>query len=241
MQQASILLVEDDVFFAKVVKRHLERAGYEVSLCEDGEEGLEKFKKNIFDLCLLDVVMPKKDGFQLAEDIRLMDENVPIIFASSRYMEQDKLQGFESGADDYITKPYNMQELLCRIEVYLKRSRLLNSERRIVYTMGKMIFDYTQFNIKHKDADSHVRMAPKEAELLRFLCENSNKKLKRDEILASIWKQEDFFASRVMDVYLTRLRKHIAQDPSLKLETYHGKGLMFIANELDRSHKIFKA
>ncbi|MBS0026598.1 response regulator transcription factor [Chitinophaga sp. 22321] len=238
--QPSILLAEDDIFFAKVVKRQLERAGYNVTLCENGLEGWEKFQKHVFDLCLLDVVMPKKDGFALAEDIRSMDVNVPIIFTSSRYMEQDRLQGFESGADDYIVKPFNMQELLCRVEVYLKRSRLLKSERRIVYTISNLVFDYSQYHIRHKSADSHVRMAPKEAELLRFLCENSNKKLKKDDILACIWGQDDFFASRVMDVYLTRLRKHIAQDPAVKLETYHGKGLMFIADDLDRSHTIAK-
>ena len=238
--QPSILLVEDDIFFGKVVKRQLERAGYNVNLCENGEEGWERFQTHIFDLCLLDVVMPKKDGFALAADIRSMDVNVPIIFTSSRYMEQDKLQGFEAGADDYVIKPFNMQELLCRIEVYLKRSKLLMSERRVVYTISNLIFDYSQYQIKHKDADTHVRMAPKEAELLRFLCENSNKKLKKDDILTSIWGQDDFLASRVMDVYLTRLRKHIAKDPSIKLETYHGKGLKFITSSLHRSHTIAK-
>lgn len=125
--QPSILLAEDDIFFAKVVKRQLERAGYNVTLCENGLEGWEKFQKHVFDLCLLDVVMPKKDGFALAEDIRSMDVNVPILFTTSRYMEQDRLQGFESGADDYIIKPFNMQELLCRVKVYLQRSRLLKS------------------------------------------------------------------------------------------------------------------
>lgn len=238
--QSSILLVEDDVFFAKVVKRHLERAGYNVNFCENGQEGWEKFQKHVFDLCILDVVMPKKDGFTLAGDIRSMDENIPIIFTSSRYLEQDRLLGFEAGADDYITKPFNMQEMICRVEVYLKRSRLLKSERRVVYTISNLIFDYSQYHIRHKDVDSHVRMAPKEAELLRFLCENSNKKLKKDDILSVIWGQEDFFASRVMDVYLTRLRKHIAQDPAVRLETYHGKGLMFIADDLGRTHTIAK-
>lgn len=238
--QASILLAEDDVFFAKVIKRHLERTGYNVSLCENGQEAWEKFQKQVFDLCLLDIVMPGKDGFALAEDIRTMDVNVPILFATSRYTEQDRLQGFESGADDYIVKPFNIQELLCRIEVYLKRSRLLKSERRIVYKISNLVFDYSQYYIKHKDADSYVRMAPKEAELLRFLCENSNKKLKKDDILAFIWRQDDLFASRVMDVYLTRLRKHIAVDPAVKLETYHGKGLMFVVDGLHRSHTITK-
>ena len=238
--QPSILLAEDDIFFAKVVKRQLERAGYNVTFCENGQEAWEKFQKHVFDLCLLDVVMPKKDGFALAQDIRSTDVNVPILFTSSRYMEQDRLQGFESGADDYIVKPFNIQELLCRVDVYLKRSRLLKSERRIVYTISNLIFDYSQYNIRHKNADSHVRMAPKEPELHRFLCENSNKKLKKDDILTCIWGQDDFFSSRVMDVYLTRLRKHIAQDPAVKLETYHGKGLMFIADDLDRSHTIFK-
>jgi DNA-binding response OmpR family regulator len=153
-------------------------------------------------------------------------------------MKADRLRGFESGADDYIIKPFNIQELLCRIDVYLRRSRLLRSERRIVYKIGHLVFDYSQYHIRHKDAGAFIRMAPKEAELLRFLCENPNKRLKKDEILASAWKQDHLLASRVMDVYLTRLRKHIAGDPAIRLETYHGKGLMFIVEGVERLHTI---
>ena len=236
--RANILFAEDDVFFARSIKRHLERAGYNVILCENGQEGWEKFQQQVFDLCLLDVVMPRKDGFALAEDIRAIDVNVPIIFSTSRYMKADRLRGFESGADDYIVKPFSVQELLCRIDVYLRRSRLRRSERRIAYKIGNLVFDYSQYYIRHKDAGSFIRMAPKEAELLRFLCENANKRLKKDEILASVWKQDNLLASRVMDVYLTRLRKHIAADPAIRLETYHGKGLMFVAEGLDRLHTV---
>ena len=127
--RANILFAEDDVFFARSIKRHLERAGYNVILCENGQEGWEKFQQQVFDLCLLDVVMPRKDGFALAEDIRAIDVNVPIIFSTSRYMKADRLRGFESGADDYIVKPFSVQELLCRIDVYLRRSRLRSRSR----------------------------------------------------------------------------------------------------------------
>ncbi|WP_212006628.1 response regulator transcription factor [Chitinophaga sp. HK235] len=241
--KSRILLVEDDEFFAKVLKRQLERANFEVTHAIDGQAGWEKFQETIFDLCILDVVMPRKDGFTLAGEIRAMDFNIPIVFTSSRYMEQDRLQGFDIGADDYLVKPFNTDELISRIKVYIKRSRLLRSEKRIVYTVGNLIFDYSQLQLRHKDneVDNHVRIAPKEAELLRYLCENSNKKLKREHILASVWGQDGYLAQRVMDVYLSRLRRHIAMDPSIRIETFHGKGLMLVINEMDRTHIIAKA
>lgn len=229
--KAGILLVEDDQFFAKVVKRHLERAGHEVTLCQDGEEGWDTFQQRNFDLCLLDIVMPRKDGFTLAQDIRSRDENTPIIFTSSRYMEQDRLLGFDVGADDYLVKPFNIEELLLRVDVFLKRSKLLQSEKRVQYNVGKLLFDYSELKILHAGTNVCVQLPPKEAELLRFLCENANKKLTRDYILANVWGLEDFFAGRSMDVYLTRLRKHFAIDPSIRMETFHGKGIMFVIND----------
>lgn len=233
-------MVEDDEFFAKVLKRQLERANYDVVYAPDGQIGWEKFQETIFDLCILDIIMPRKDGFALAEDIRAVDFNIPIVFTSSRYLERDRLDGFDAGADDYLVKPFSTEELISRVEVYINRSRLLRSEKRIIFTIGNLVFDYSQLQLRHKDSEEYTRIAPREAELLRFLCENSNKKLKREQIQLSIWGQEGYLARRVMDVYLSRLRKHISIDPAIRIESFQGKGVMLVINELDRTHVIAK-
>ncbi|WP_143307728.1 response regulator transcription factor [Chitinophaga vietnamensis] len=232
----TVLLVEDDQFFAKVVKRHIERAGYEVVPCYDGQEGWERFQQRDFDLCVLDIVMPRKDGFQLTKDIRSLDPHVPIIITSSRYMEQDRIQGFDCGADDYLVKPFNMQEFLLRLDVFIKRSRLLHSEKKVTYKVGNLIFDYQQCSIRFTESDITVQLPPKESDLLKYLCENPNKRLKRDQIMSCVWGNDDSFNKRTMDVYLTRLRRYISPDPTVSVETYHGKGIMFITNEADRIH-----
>ncbi|NIG57019.1 response regulator transcription factor [Chitinophaga sp. Cy-1792] len=250
----TVLLVEDDQFFAKVVKRHIEKAGYEVLYCSDGQAGWETFLARDIDLCVLDVVMPKKDGFELTCDIRKVNQNVPILITSSRYMEQDRMQGFESGADDYIVKPFNIQEFLMRMEVFIKRARLLRSEKKVTYQVGNLRFDYPQCNVAVvvDDPDStpdnpkkieamNMQLPPKESDLLKYLCENPNKKLKRDQIMSCVWDGDETYTKRTMDVYLTRLRRYIAPDPTLSVETYHGKGIMFIANETTRTEEIVKA
>jgi len=228
--KAGVLLVEDDHFFAKVIKNQLEKAGYNVVHCANGEEGWTAFQERPFDICLLDVIMPGMDGFALAREIRDKDENVPIIFASSRYMEQDKLNGFEAGGDDYLVKPFNMEELLCRMEVFMKRSRLLQNDKQIIFNLGSLVFNYSEFKIYHDPTNTNINLPPKEAELLKYLCENPNKRLKRDVILLSVWGNDDFFTGRSMDVYLTRIRKHFKLDGTVKLETIHGKGLRLVTD-----------
>lgn len=228
--KAGILLVEDDHFFAKVIKRHLEKEGYGVIHCLDGEEAWRMFQERAFDICLLDIIMPGRDGFTLAKDIRSMDTNIPIIFTSSRYMEQDRLNGFEAGGDDYLVKPFNIEELQFRIDVFLKRSRLLQCRKVMIYQLGALEFNYTELKIYHQLTDTTINLPPKEAELLKFLCENPNRRLKRENILLSVWGSDDFFAGRTMDVYLTRLRKHFRLDPDVKLETFHGKGLRLVTD-----------
>jgi two-component system response regulator VicR len=225
---AKILLVEDDQFFARVLIRHLERGGYQVTHCKDGEEGWVIFQENVFDLCIIDIVLPKMDGFQLTQAIRAVDENVPIIFMSCRHLEQDRIHGFEIGCDDYIIKPFNLEELLLRVEVFLKRCRLLQSDRCLSYSMGDLTFDFSDLKILHSASNTCIHLPPKEAALLRFLCENANKKIDRQKVLLHVWGTDDFFAGRSMDVYLTRLRKHFSLDPTIRLETFHGKGFMFI-------------
>ncbi|WP_217604233.1 response regulator transcription factor [Chitinophaga sp. GbtcB8] len=228
--KAGILLVEDDHFFAKVIKRHLEKEGFTVVHCLDGDEAWEAFQERAFDICLLDIIMPGKDGFSLAQEIRNQDTNVPIIFISSRYMEQDRLNGFAAGGDDYMVKPFNIEELQYRIDVFLKRSRLLQSRKVQIYQIGSLEFNYTELKIYHEPTKTTVNLPPKEAELLKFLCENPNRKLKRENILLSVWGSDDFFAGRTMDVYLTRLRKHFRLDDEVKLETFHGKGLRLMTD-----------
>lgn len=229
--KAAILLVEDDEFFARVVKRHLERADHEVIHCLNGQDGWETFQDQHFDLCLLDIIMPKVDGFELAQRIRPSNENIPIIFISARYQEQDRINGFEIGGDDYMIKPFNLEELLMRIEVFLKRSRILQSDRKLSYNMGALTFDYSELRIFHTASSLSIQLSPKEADLLRFLCEHANKKLTREFVLTHVWGGGDFFAGRSMDVYLTRLRKHFSLDPIIRLEIFHGKGLMLVLND----------
>ncbi|MBV8253895.1 MAG: response regulator transcription factor [Chitinophaga sp.] len=249
----TVLLVEDDQFFAKVMKRHIEKAGYEVIYCTDGAEGWDTFQQKDIDLCVIDVVMPKKDGFELTHDIRKINENVPILITSSRYMDQDRMQGFEAGADDYIVKPFNMQEFLLRLEVFIKRARLLRSEKQITYTVGNLCFNYQQcavtMDVERPDPSGTgtrleatvTQLPPKESDLFKYLCENPNKKLKRDQIMSCVWDGEESYNKRTMDVYLTRLRRYIAPDPSVSVQTYHGKGIMFIADETGRTQEIVKA
>lgn len=222
--------MEDDHFFAKVIKRHLEKEGYNVVHCVDGDEGWRAFQERTFDICLLDIIMPGKDGFTLAREIRSKDNNVPIIFTTSRYMEQDRLQGFEAGGDDYLVKPFNIEELQYRMDVFLKRSRLLQTTKMIKFTLGTLLFNYTELKIYHQPTNTTINLPPKEAELLKFLCENPNKRIKRESILMSVWGTDDFFTGRTMDVYLTRLRKHFRLDPEVKLETFHGKGLRLVTD-----------
>jgi two-component system response regulator VicR len=228
---AAILLVEDDQFFARVVKRQLEKAGYDVMHCIDGKDGWEIFQDHTFDLCLLDIVMPHKDGFVLAQEIREKDPNIPIVFISSRYREHDRIHGFTAcGCDDYLIKPFHLEELICRINVWLKRSRILGGNRKMSYKMGGLTFDYNELKILHDTSHTCIQLPPREAALLHFLCENANKKLKRQQVLLKVWGTDDFFAGRSMDVYLSRLRKHFTLDPAIRLETFHGKGFMLIIN-----------
>jgi len=196
----------------------------------DGEEAWRTFQERAFDICLLDIIMPGRDGFALAKDIRSRDTNIPIIFTSSRYMEQDRLSGFQAGGDDYMVKPFNIEELQFRIDVFLKRSRLLQNRKIVVYQLGALEFNYTELKIFHQPTGHTINLPPKEAELLKFLCENPNRRLRRENILLSVWGSDDFFAGRTMDVYLTRLRKHFRLDPDVKLETFHGKGLRLVTD-----------
>lgn len=230
--KARILLVEDDINLGFVIKDNLIEAGYDVIHCPDGESGWQYFQKKNFDLVLLDIMMPKKDGFSLARQIRSKNEKVPLLFLTARTLEEDKISGFKIGADDYITKPFSMQELLLRIKVFLRRTQALNADKNKQYQIGLLWFNYPELCITGPNNYSQT-LTQKEADLLKFLCENPHKTLKREEILLHVWGKDDYFLGRSMDVFITKLRKHFRQDPRIRLETIHGVGFKFIPPEND--------
>ena len=220
--KAKVLLAEDDTSLAFVIKDNLEEAGYEVVWCSDGEMAWQQFQKINFDICLLDVMMPIKDGFTVAKKIRQKSDIVPILFLTAKSMEQDKLDGFKSGGDDYITKPFSMQELLMRMDVFLRRTKKMHFEKAHEYTIGRMRFSFA--DLKIHDIDKVISLTQREADLLNFFCQHTNKVLKREEVLLSVWGKDDYFLGRSMDVFITKLRKHFKEDPSIVLETIHGIG-----------------
>src|SRR5450432_3673248 len=220
--KAKVLLAEDDASLGFIIKDALEEDGYEVIHCPDGQSAIDRFNKNEFDICLLDVMMPNKDGFAVAKKIRQHSDMIPIIFLTARSMEEDKIKGFQSGADDYITKPFSMQELLMRMEVFLRRTRKMHSEKTIFFTIGNLQFSYTDLKLT---IDKEVfNLTQKEADLLKFLCEHANRILKREEVLLNVWGKDDYFLGRSMDVFITKLRKYFKGDTSVQIETIHGMG-----------------
>jgi DNA-binding response OmpR family regulator len=223
--KARVLLAEDDASLAFVIKDNLEEEGYEVSWCSDGEVAWQQFQKKPFDICLLDVMMPVRDGFTVAKKIRQKNDLIPIIFLTAKSLDQDKLDGFKAGADDYITKPFNIKELLLRMEVFLRRTKKLYSEHVQEYKIGSLCFSYT--DLKLYDNDQEISLTQREADLLKFFCDHPNKVLKREEVLLSVWGKDDYFLGRSMDVFITRLRKHFKANPSILLETIHGIGFRF--------------
>ena len=220
-----VLLAEDDLSLGYVVKDNLEEAGYEVVLCPDGETAWQQYLQREFDICLLDVMMPNKDGFAVAKKVRQKSDVVPILFLTAKSLEEDKLKGFKTGADDYMTKPFSMKELLMRMEVFLRRTKKLQSDHMVEYKIGKLRFLFNDLKIFN---DSEVSNLPqKEADLLKFLCEHPNRILRREEVLLNVWGKDDYFLGRSMDVFITKLRKHFKADPDVILETIHGVGFRF--------------
>jgi len=228
-----ILLVEDDPNLGMLLQDYLQLKGkYEVSLAKDGEEGARLFLKDKFDLCILDVMMPKKDGFTLGKEIRKTNPFVPIIFATAKTMIEDKSEAFTLGGDDYITKPFRIEELLLRINALLKRAanheRAATDEVPDKFQIGDYQFDYTTQLIR-KD-ESQQKVSTKEAELLRLLCLKKNNVLTREEALLSIWHDDNYFNGRSMDVFLSKLRKYLKDDPKVEIINVHGKGYKLIVN-----------
>lgn len=229
---SKILLAEDDPNLGDILKEYLELKGkYQVVLCKDGDEALRTFNREPFDICILDVMMPKKDGFTLGKDIRKKDPLIPIIFATAKAMIEDKSEAFTLGGDDYITKPFRIEELLLRINALLKRvANQSNAGGEVPdkFDIGKYHFDYTLQSIKHGEAVQ--KLSTKEAELLRLLCLKKNQVLTREEALLSIWHDDNYFNGRSMDVFLSKLRKYLKDDPSVEILNVHGKGYKLIVN-----------
>ena len=230
-ENLKILLCEDDENLGMLLREYLQAKGYETDLCPDGEAGYRAFLKTQYDICVLDVMMPKKDGFQLATEIRQANADVPIIFLTARQLKEDILEGFKIGADDYITKPFSMEELVFRIEAILRRVHGKKSKESTQYKIGRFSFD-TQKQLLTLD-DQQTKLTTKENELLSLLCSHSNEILQRDFALKTIWIDDNYFNARSMDVYITKLRKHLKDDPQIEIINIHGKGYKLITPEVD--------
>jgi DNA-binding response OmpR family regulator len=217
---AKILLVEDDPNLGFVIKDNLSMKGYEVTLRNNGDDGLHTFCEKQFDLCILDVMLPKKDGFTLAQQIRERNQQVPILFVTAKSMLEDKIAGFQSGGDDYISKPFSIEELCLRIEVFLRRSVSQTNEEQ--FTIGDLRFDCHNFTLYHNTGEK--TLTQKEAEVLKLLCRNKDRVLKREEILKAVWGNDDYFLGRSMDVFISKLRKYLKEDPRVQIVNYHGVG-----------------
>lgn len=227
-QQIKVLLTEDDKNLGTILKAYLEAKGFPTTLCTDGQEGLEKFKRDDFQFCILDVMMPVMDGFALAAEIRKLDKKVPLLFLTAKAMQDDKIQGFELGADDYLTKPFSMEELLLRMKAILRRSAE-DTVRPTTFKVASFTFDYNRQMLMKDGAEN--KLTSKEAELLRLLCENMNKVLDRSVALNKIWYDDSYFNARSMDVYITKLRKYFKSDPQIELMNVHGVGFKLVVNE----------
>ena len=212
-----ILLCEDDENLGMLLREYLQAKDFSATLCPDGEVGYREFMKNKFDICVLDVMMPKKDGFTLAQEIRQANSEVPIIFLTAKTLKEDILEGFKIGADDYITKPFSMEELVFRIEAILRRVHGKKSKESTLYHIG----------------EKQTKLTTKENELLALLCSHANEILQRDYALKTIWIDDNYFNARSMDVYITKLRKHLKDDPQIEIINIHGKGYKLITPEED--------
>jgi len=231
-ERTKILLVEDDLNLGFVIQDHLRNEGYSTDLEKDGFAGFQKFYNSGYDLCILDVMLPKKDGFTLAEDIRKINNDVPILFLTAKSLTEDKINGFNAGADDYMTKPFGFDELNLRIKAILKRANIDKDEeapKRDVFNLGEFEFDFPNLNLIHEKGEK--TLTKKEAELLRMLCLHKDQVLTREMALTVVWGSDDYFLGRSMDVFITKLRKYLKLDERVKIMNVHGVGFKMIVDE----------
>lgn len=221
-----ILLCEDEESLGMLVREYLQAKGYDAELYLDGEAGYKAFVKGEYDMCLLDVMMPKMDGFTLARELRMINAEVPIMFLTAKNLKDDILEGFKLGADDYLTKPFSMDELVYRMEAILRRVKARNKQMAVRYQLGRFVFD-TQRQLL-TIGEKSTKLTTKESELLTMLCTHMNDVLERDLALKTIWIDDNYFNARSMDVYITKLRKHLRDDENIEIINIHGKGYKLI-------------
>ncbi len=232
MEKHKLLIVEDDPNLGQILKEYLEMKGYDAHLCKDGQAGMDAFKNGSYDFCILDVMMPKKDGFTLAREIRDMDTETPVIFLTAKSLKEDTIEGLKLGADDYITKPFSMEELLLRMKAIMRRANNSNNAQGpakevSAFDFGGFHFDYNQQLLTHISQEPK-KLTAKEAGLLRLLCLHINSTLERSAALKEIWGDDSYFNARSMDVYVTKLRKLLKADEHVQIITVHGQGFRLV-------------
>ncbi len=220
--KAHILYVEDDESLSFVTRDNLELQGYVITHCTDGNEALQEIHEKDFDLCILDVMLPEVDGFTVAKEIRQYDTEIPILFLTAKSLKEDRLRGLRLGADDYITKPFSIEELILKVEVFLRRSKAGAPRPPGRYRLGQFELDHENLTLFH-DGES-LQLTQKEADLMKLFAENPNQVLKRSDILKQVWGDDDYFLGRSLDVFISRLRKYLRADESLRVENIHGVG-----------------
>lgn len=230
-EKINLLLVEDDYNLGFVIQDQLKSEGYDVTLCSDGVEGLKKFNEGGFQMCILDVMMPKKDGFTLAKDIRKVNTEIPILFLTAKNQTEDKIEGFKAGGDDYLTKPFSTEEFLLRVKAILKRVNVIDQkEIETSFKLGGITYDSENFKLIYTDGEEK-KLTKKEAKILTLLVQNRNKVLTRDIVLNAVWGQDDYFVGRSLDVFITKLRKYLKPDETVSINNIHGVGFKLEAGE----------
>jgi DNA-binding response OmpR family regulator len=221
-----ILLLEDDMNLGLILSEQLETNGYEVKLCRNGVEGSNEYAASKYDICIVDIMMPKKDGFTFVRELRKTDQKIPVIFLTAKSLKEDRIEGFKIGADDYITKPFSFEELLLRIKAILRRVNDVPSQEVVEFNIGKYIFNWEKQTLK--SGNLKEVLTSRESDLLKILCLNMNKIIEREIVLKNIWGDDTYFNARSMDVYISKIRKFLKDDPDVILQNIHGKGYKLI-------------
>ena len=229
MKEYQLLIAEDDLNLGQILKEYLELKGFNATLTRDGQEAVDSFKRNHYDLCILDIMMPRKDGFAVGKEIRQINPDTPFIFLTARSQQEDTLKGLQLGADDYIKKPFSMEELTLRLQAILRRADT-GEPKQEQFKLGKYSFDYTRQQLKYANEEIK-KLTSKEAELLLLLSQTMNKTLNRSAALKIIWGDDSYFNARSMDVYITKLRKHLKEDDGVNIITVHGQGFRLVIDE----------
>ena len=228
-----ILLAEDDINLGFVIRDNLEHHGFLVDLCKDGESALQRFTEGAYHICVLDVMMPRMDGFTLATEIRKTNTQIPILFLTAKSLKEDKIKGFLIGGDDYITKPFNIEELIFRINVFVKRSQTTIPQAAASHQIGKYHFDHENLLLKYGNEDKNLTQM--EADILKYLCFRKGEVVKRNEILEAVWGEDDYFSGRSLDVFISKLRKYLSSDENVKISNYHGVGFKLKDHETGKT------